>query len=169
MTNTIILHLLRLIGLLLLQVLVLNHIELHGFLSLYIYHFFILFLPFETPIWVLLLSAFGSGLCVDVFDNTLGIHAAALVLTAYLRQYAITLLTPVIGYQSIDKPQLGIMGMNWFLKYTILLTFIHHFGVTFLELFSLQFLPYTLLKSALDTVVSVVLVLIYQYLFIPRE
>ncbi|NJK85385.1 MAG: hypothetical protein HC906_04860 [Bacteroidales bacterium] len=56
----------RFIILVLLQVFVFNNIHLSGFIVPYIYILFILLLPFETPGWLLLVSAFLLGFSIDV-------------------------------------------------------------------------------------------------------
>src|SRR5690606_30576224 len=77
----------------LIQVLILNKITLRwwsqpiGFPVFipYIYPLFILLLPFETPVWLLLILGFTMGITMDMFMNTAGMHACATVLLAYLR------------------------------------------------------------------------------------
>ena len=40
-----------------------------------IYPLFILLLPFETPVWLLLFLGMGMGLTMDTFMNTAGMHS----------------------------------------------------------------------------------------------
>jgi len=59
----------RFIFLVFFQVLILNHINLGGFINPYFYVYFILLLPFITPKWLLLVSAFLIGIFIDLFSN----------------------------------------------------------------------------------------------------
>ncbi len=116
----------RFVGILLFQVLVLNNIELHGFINPYIYPLAILLLPFNTPKWLLLVLGFCAGLFVDVFANTPGLHAAATVLLAYLRPLIVLVNRPPSDYESSDQPTVNSLGFNWFIIYATIAVLIHH-------------------------------------------
>jgi hypothetical protein len=53
----VITNIFRFILLVFLQFFVLNHIQFSGFVNPYLYVLFVLWLPFETPAWLLLLSS----------------------------------------------------------------------------------------------------------------
>ncbi len=158
-------HIIRFIGLMLLQVLVLNEIELHGFINPYIYPLFILLLPFEIPHALLLVLAFGLGITMDLFSHSLGLHAAACVFMAFLRPLIINLNRPRGGYESTDKPSVKMMGFRWFLIYASIALLLHHLFFFFVEVFSFANFEYTLMKVAISTLISTILVMIYEYLF----
>ncbi|MDW8287920.1 MAG: hypothetical protein RMJ89_07605, partial [Flammeovirgaceae bacterium] len=81
----------RLTTYVLLQVLFLQHLNLFDAAFCFLYISFILFLPVRLDrLWVLLLS-FLIGILIDIFYNTLGIHAASCVLIGFLRGFLITL------------------------------------------------------------------------------
>ena len=77
MINNILKHSVRFVFLVLLQVLILNNIQLNGFINPYLYILFIIMLPFEIPVWLLMLLAFVMGISIDMFLNTMGIHVCA--------------------------------------------------------------------------------------------
>ena len=85
--NVYLKNILRFCIIILLQVLILNKITLRwwsepsGFPVFipYVYPLFILLLPFETPVWALLIMGFILGTTVDSFMNTAGMHAFATV------------------------------------------------------------------------------------------
>ncbi|MCI0523101.1 MAG: rod shape-determining protein MreD, partial [Bacteroidales bacterium] len=62
------------VGLILLQLLIFNNIQLSGYINPYIYVMFILVLPLNIPSWILLLLSFMTGLVVDLFSGTFGVH-----------------------------------------------------------------------------------------------
>ena len=85
----------RLAAFILLQVYVLNKIpHLHRFITPYIYYLFILWLPFSVSRMWLLVIGFFTGLILDYFMMTPGLHAAACLLIAYVRPFVINVLTP---------------------------------------------------------------------------
>ena len=77
------------VSLVLIQVLILNQIQLGGFINPYIYILFVILLPLSAPRYAVMLLGFVLGLTIDVFMNSLGIHAAATVFIAYLRPLVI--------------------------------------------------------------------------------
>ena len=88
----------RFIILIAVQVLVLNHVEISGYINPFLYVLFILMLPIRIPRLFLLVIAFATGLCVDLFSNTAGMHAAACVLMAYFRPGWLKIIAPRDGY-----------------------------------------------------------------------
>jgi hypothetical protein len=118
---------------LLLQVFFVREIVLFDYFFCFIYLACILLLPFETPVITLLLIGFGIGFFVDLFYNTLGMHAAATTLIAFLRPAIIKLLTPQRGYEDRMTLSLKSMGLRWFVLYIGIMAFIHHFVLFFLE------------------------------------
>jgi rod shape-determining protein MreD len=77
------------------QVYVLDKLPpLHRFVIPILYYLFILWLPFSLNRFSLLLIAFVTGLMLDYFTQTPGLHAAACVLIAYVRPFIISILIP---------------------------------------------------------------------------
>ena len=83
-------NLIRFILLLMMQVYVLNTIpHLHQFITPYIYFLFVLWLPFNISRIGLLITGFITGMALDYFTMTPGLHAAACVLVAAVWQIAV--------------------------------------------------------------------------------
>lgn len=93
MNNDAVKFLIRFIVILGLQVLLFNHLAFNGYITPFIYPLFILLLPFDIKGWSLLLWAFLLGISIDTFSNSLGMHASALVLIAFLRPWVINLIS----------------------------------------------------------------------------
>ena len=70
------------IGLVLLQVLILNNVHIAGYATPFLYIYLILKFESETPRNALMLWAFFLGLTVDIFSDTPGMNAAATVALA---------------------------------------------------------------------------------------
>ena len=60
-----------------LQVLVLNHIHLFHLVTPFLYLYIILKIPLDLTRVQIIWIAFLTGLTIDIFSNTLGMHAAA--------------------------------------------------------------------------------------------
>ncbi len=157
-------NIIRFVLLVLLQVLVFNNIQFSGYLNPYIYVLFILLMPFETPRWLLLMAGFGLGLTIDIFSNTLGIHAAATVFMSFLRPYILNFIAPRDGYEIGSYPRLSFYGFKWFFRYSFILIFAHHFVLFYLEVFDFSNFFLTLLRVVLSTAFSALFVVLSQYI-----
>ena len=154
----------RFIFLVLLQGLVLNNIDLFGFMNPYLYVLVIILFPQEmNPSLVLFLSLL-LGLSVDLFTLTWGMHTSACVFTAFLRPYLLRFMAPRDGYPVGVVPGLSQMGLNWFLTYAILLITIHHTFLYFVEVFRFNEILRTLGKALASSVFTFVLVLLSEFL-----
>ena len=168
MINPVSRNIFRMFILVLFQVLVLNNIQVSGFINPYMYVLFILLLPFETPRWLLLISGFAIGISIDLFANTLGMHTSATVFMAFLRPYVLKVLVPHDEYESGTYPRLYYFGFTWFLKYSLVLVFLHHTFLFYVEVFRITFFFHTMLRVMLSTLFSVFLIILSQF-FIYRK
>ncbi len=159
----------RFIILVLLQVVILERLNLHGFINPYIYPLFLLLLPFGTAKWLLLLLGFFLGITIDMFTNTMGIHAASCVFVAFIRPFVIDILNPSGGYEQDMQPTIKSMGFNWFFSYTLLLLFFHHFSLFFLETFRLTNFFNTFSKAFLSLLFSTAIILIIQFMTFSKK
>ncbi len=130
---------------------------------------FLLFLPISTSIVVQLVLGFVTGLLLDIFYDTGGVHAAAAVLLCYLRPWVLRLLTPRDGYEASDSVNVHQMGGQWFVVYTLLLVGLHHLTFFLLELGSFRAIGLTLVKAVVSTLFTSVTLLIIQLIFFPTR
>lgn len=161
-------NIIRFLILILFQVLVLDNIQMGGYLNPYFYVLFIILMPFETPRWLLLLTAFLLGVSVDLFTNTLGMHAAASVFMAFLRPWILSIFAPRDGYEQDTFPRIFFYGFNWFLRYSLVMVFFHHLALFYLEVFHFQDFLSTFLRVILSTLVTTATIILSQY-FIFRK
>lgn len=143
----------------LLQVLVLNNMHLSIFINPYCYILIILILPFDSPGWLVLTLSFFTGLTMDAFSNSLGMHSAATVAMGFARQYLLQLIAPRDGYESGHAPDLNEMGVAWFMIYAGILTLIHHLILFMIEDFGYSVFFSVLFKAILSSVFTLVLLL----------
>ncbi len=165
MNNIYLKNILLFIFLIFFQVLILDNIQLGGYINPYFYVLFILLLPFETPKWLLLISAFFLGLSIDIFSGTLGIHAAATVFMAFCRPAIIKLVASKREYEPGIQPTIRDLGFKWFFSYSFLLILIHHFVLFYLEVFRFSDFLTTFYRVVISTFFTLSLVILSQYLF----
>ena len=150
--------------LVLVQVLLINNVQLGGMYSPFIYILFILLLPFETPRYLLMILGFLMGLTIDIFSNTPGIHASATVFVAFLRPGVLMLISSRETYEPGSAPRISMYGFEWFVKYAVILIFAHNFFLFLIEAFTLHGIFHTLLKAIINAFLSIILIVLSQYL-----
>lgn len=152
------------------QVYILDKIpHLHEFVIPYLYYLFILWLPFGISRIGLMLVAFITGMALDAFTNSPGIHTAPCVLIAFLRPYIIAVLTPKdISEFNYREPSPRAMGWTPYLVYVLVLTLAHHTYMVILQWASFGTLLRLLIKVASTTAISMLLVIVVELLF-PRK
>ncbi len=158
-------QIIRFVVLVLLQVLVINHIRLGGYVHPSIYMIFIMLLPINIPGWQLLLLGFGLGMSVDLFTGTPGLHASATTLMAFCRPYIIKIVSGTQKFENIHEPNLNQLDGMWFFRYVLLMVLVHHFWLFLIESFSFRLIGQVLLRILLSVPVSVFLIMMTLYIF----
>lgn len=169
MTPLVLRNIARFIFLVLLQVLVLNHIQFSGYVNPLFYVYFILLLPYQTSRWLLLVAGFILGLTVDVMTNTPGLNAAACVLMAFARPFVIRSISTGTEYLIGEAPSIKNQGIKWFTYYAVVLVLIHHFSIFYLEIFRLNEFFQTFIRAVLSSIFTLLLIFISEYLFFSRK
>lgn len=165
MINETVKNILRFIFLVLFQVLILNNIQLSGYLNPFLYVLFILMLPFQTADWLVLVLAFVLGISIDMFANTGGLHAASCVLMAFFRKPILRLISPRDGYDVVEKPTIQQFGFGWFFSYAGILVLVHHLFLFYMETFSFSEFFSTLFRVILSSIFTLTLIFISQFFF----
>jgi rod shape-determining protein MreD len=145
------------------QVFLFNNIQFSGYVNPYVYIMFILLLPIELPAWLLLILSFLTGLVIDFFSGSLGMHASSSVLAGFVRPYVLQILSPRDGYEPGSEPSMIIYGFRWFFIYTLIIVLIHHTALFYLEVFRFTEFFRTLLRVLLSSLFSVTFILLIEY------
>ena len=169
MGRAVIINTIRFLLLITIQVFLLKNTGYYNISVPYLYILFILLLPFNTPNGLLFLLAFGAGLTVDVFYDTLGLHALACSVMAFVRIVFISVTVQRDGFDNEPEPRLGIMGFRWFAFYAIILAFFHHLVLFTFEAFRLSEFGYTLIRVMLSALLSTFLILITEFVFYRKK
>lgn len=163
-------NILRFAVFILIQVFLLNKIpHLHRFITPYIYFLFLLWLPFSVSRQWLLIIGFLTGLTLDYFTMTPGLHTAACLLIAYVRPFLISVLTPKDSSEfNYREPSPRAMLWTPYLVYVFVLTLLHHGYMIFLQWLSFgSFLDF-IIKVIATTAISMLLIVTVELLF-PRK
>ena len=166
-SRLIIVNVIRWFILLFVQIFLLKNMGFYDLSTPFIYVLFILLLPFGIPNIVLYLLAFGTGLTLDTFYDTMGVHATACVVLAFVR---ISFISISLNKDAIDDPEpsLSYMGFQWFALYAFLCVITHHLVLFFLETFRLTEIGYTLMRCGLSCVLTLLIILLVEFIFYKR-
>lgn len=124
----------------------------------------IILMPIKTPKAVLLLSAFVMGLALDMSYDSVGIHAAALVFTAYIRNIVIAFLEPFDGYSVTDVPSIKNFGFAWFVSYVSIVLLLHIFTYFSVEAFSFVYIFEIFLNTIFSFIFSFFVIMVSQFI-----
>lgn len=155
------------IGLILLQVIVLNNINFLGYINPFFYIIFVFLYPLKKIDTSLILLSFFLGLFIDIFSNSGGTNAAATLLIAFIR---IPVLKIILDKRELEYSSLSISKLPFYksLTFIAVLTFIHHFIVFSLEYFKWSNINIILIKTSLTSIFTIVLILI-SLTFVSRK
>lgn len=162
MIGLLALNIIRFVALILFQFLVLNEITfLSGWSQPYLYVYIILVLPINLHKRILLPIGFVTGLCMDFFTHTPGIHTSAVLTMAFARPYVLKAIRPREGYESII-PSTKNMGFSKFFTYSFILIMIHHIWLFSLLYFSSKLWLYILGHAFLSGLFTLLLTFLLQ-------
>lgn len=165
MIGTVARHILQFIFLVLLQALVIDHVDLaNGWVVPYLYVLFIISLPFDTPPWATLLLGFALGMAMDFFTSTPGMHAGACTVMAFARLWMLRLLEPRDGYDTGKRPIVQHLGIRWYMAFAGVLVLVHHLWLFFVEVYRFDDFFSTLLRALMSAAATLVLCLLAQAL-----
>lgn len=169
MHNTLIRNILLFVGLVFLQVMILDNLRLDNYIHPYVYVLFVMLLPFETPRPKLMINGFLIGIVIDILNGTPGLNAGATVLMAYLRPNIINMTTRKSDIEGKITPSVSEMGLKWFMPYLVLLLIIHNFTLFMLEAFSIRLIGLVILGTLLSVIYSTIVIVLIIFIFKPQK
>lgn len=160
--NQFLKHFIRFVVLIILQVAIFDNIRFLGYINPLLYIWFILGLPSTINRSFLLILAFITGTILDIFSNTPGMYAFATVFVAYIRAPLLKLVVPRDDVSSSYEPSLKSLGFPVFLKYAAVLIVLLHLLLFTLEAFSFVHYELVLIKTIINSSLTLLLVLSLQ-------
>lgn len=165
MINNILRSIIYFVVFVLLQVLFLNNIHYLRIATPFLYLYCIIKMPIGVSRTGVLIFSFATGLIIDMFSNTPGMHAGACALIGLLREPIIHFLQ---GEDIADGlyPSYKSFGYAGFIRYVVLFVLIHHvtlFLIEALTLFDPVFLLVRVGASVIMTILSICAVELFNF------
>ena len=161
--NDILKHTIRFFILVSIQVLILNNVQISGYINPFVYILFIMLLPPKMPKAIVLILAFVMGFTIDVFSDSYGIHSSATVLLAFLRPKVLALVS-VKGGEDLEAIGVKQLRINRFFTYSGILCLIHHFTLFYIEAFRVNEFFDTFLRALYSSFISILMILMIESL-----
>ncbi len=146
------------VGLILLQVFVLNKICIGGFATPFVYIYILLNWQSNISRNTLLILGFILGLVIDILSDTPGVNATATVALAMFRPGILKMFIPR-DMVDVFSPSFRVLGVGTFNKYVIVSTLIHHsilLSISYLSFVDMANLIMRILLSVLLTVLCII-------------
>lgn len=131
----------------------------------FIYLAFLLSIPIDSNRILSMFIGLFTGLVIDIFSDSLGIHTAACILLMYIRHYVIQWTTPQGGYDGNAVPSTSSMGLQWYLTYAFPIILVHQICLFYIEAGGTSMFFFTLTKVLLSTLFTLLVIVLFQYLF----
>lgn len=148
------------------QIMLLNNVQLLGYMTPYYYPILILTLPAVMNQHGVLILGFISGFVVDIFEHTGALHASSSLVLAYMRPVLLRLVSTQSG-RELPAVSLFVLGFRDFFLYTLIGIFLHHFILFFIDALRLTNIDVVLLRSTYTTLLSMVVILLVHGLLSP--
>jgi rod shape-determining protein MreD len=168
MSRTIFTTILQFILISLAQILLLNNIQLFGYMQPLINIWFIILLPNSFPKWIVMILGFLMGFTMDVFSAQLGFHTATATLTATIKPMMLSWFVNNFDNNTF-RPSIAEMGFLSFLGFTSSIVFLHTTIYILIESFSFAEILNLLLRILISSLISIGLILISDALFIKER
>ena len=144
-----------------LQVLLFNNLQFLGLCQPQIYLLCLLMFPINLPRWADMLIGMALGFFMDILCNSIGVHTMACIFVMFVRQPLLARfiqdperLTGEISTQTIS--------FDAFLKYTLILVFLHQICISLLSAWTFHHFGMTLLQIIISATIAEGLILGYN-------
>ncbi|WP_298924487.1 rod shape-determining protein MreD [uncultured Allomuricauda sp.] len=167
MNSSLILNGFRFILLVLTQVLIFNTLNFLGFINPLVYVIFLYWFPIKGNRAVFMLTAFFLGLMIDIFSDSMALHAIASLTVAYIRPVIMRFCFGVnYEFQNFSFKNTTKVQRITFLG---LLVLIHQVVFFSLEILSISHFLLILKKVFATGVVTLILCTLFSSLFSPQS
>lgn len=169
MNKAVVSNLVRALVFVALQVIVFMSIKISfgafDYIHIIVYPIIIILLPINVPRPLLIFIGFLIGLSVDMFYDSIGVHASACVLIAFIRDYVLKYLEPHGGYSIEISPSSHNLGFQWFLSYACFMLFVFMLFYFSVEAFSFVYIFDIIMNTISSFIFSIVFILLHQFIF----
>lgn len=173
MNSPALVHIFRFMLLVAIQLLFLQQFYYGPVASVYlrgfIYPLFLLLLPYRLTAELGMFIAFGTGLLIDLFYDTFGIHASACVALMAVRGFLLDRIQPKGGYNINKALTPANYDWNWFFQYVLFAYIFYSIWLSALEVFQLWKIGTIALRAFFTLPVSLFFVFIGVVITNPRN
>ena len=152
--NLLLLFVLLILG----QVLLFNSLVLFGVAIPMVFIYLIITIPVTYSVNLVMTIGFITGLCVDVFSDTLGVNALCSTIVAFVRRPLFHLYIASDNDLAEQSPSLRNMGVPSFLKYSLTMAVAYcamYFTVEALQIFDFKLYILRILCSSIYTFILI--------------
>lgn len=150
----------------LLQLFVFDSMRLSIYFNPLPYIAFVLLLPMKAKPLAVLLLGFATGVFVDMFEGTAGLHTVVTLIAAYTRRY---MMIVTLGRENVEEegamPSPKSVGVEKFARYISLAAFTHSLLFFCFEGLTWHNMPQVLLKTVVSGSVTLLAVWMTALLF----
>jgi rod shape-determining protein MreD len=142
------------------QIIILNNINLFRIATPFLYLYIIVKIPVNVSRSQVITISFLLGIVIDMFSNTLGMHAAACSLAGMLRNPLMYTFS-VKEFAENASPSYRTLGVSAFMKYVLSLVVVHHillFLIESISLFDPVFLIFRIFANVILTVLFIFII-----------
>jgi rod shape-determining protein MreD len=146
----------------------LNNIRLFGIATLFLYVYVIIKVPINVTRSKMIIISFLLGLIMDMFTNTLGMHAAACVLAGFFRE---PLMKAYTEREMLEEgvPSSQRLGWNAYIKIVLSVVILHHVTLFLIESLSLFDPLFLLLRIVASVILTSLCIFIMESFNILRR
>lgn len=157
------------LALLLAQVLICNHILLFGVAVPFVFIYFIIRMPIDMNVSLLLTLSFLMGLGVDIFSDTAGMNALACTITAMSRRRIFFSYVLKDDKSATITPSIGTIGAGSYLRFLATTVALYCLLIFSIEYFSISNVEEILIKTVASAALTTVLLLAVDSLTSARR
>ncbi|MEP1033980.1 hypothetical protein [Ekhidna sp.] len=160
-------QILNLILLLLVQLPLVHRITLFDRAFGFFYVGFLILLPRTLSRSYLMVIGFFTGLLVDVFTNTPGIHASASVFLLFIRGFWLNVVND--DTQEITNLNVASLKKSGFLYFVFPLVFVHHLSIFVIENGGFHLFSIVLSKVFFSSIFSTIIIFAINFIITPNR
>jgi len=154
------------------QVLFLKNLELgtvNWWITPFVYGLFLLELPVQfNPVYLLLLGLL-SGLGIDLFYDTIGLHASSCLAMTFVRFYSLKIIVPRDGFDASARPSINTLGYSKYIFYISICLFVYHAWFFTIEVFGFQDVIYRFVQTLSSTFAAIFIAIVLHLIFNPKK
>ena len=159
-------NLILILILVLLQTFVFSKMNFNQIATPYIYILFIILYPANQNRYLFLVLCFLLGWGVDLLEDTGGIHAFASLTIGFFSKYIIRMVSGTKFFE-LEEFKYSDFNVGQWIVYTLLMVFIHHFLLYFMESLSFANFGGIMIRTLASS--GITLLFVYFYLILFRK